>query len=83
MTLEEIEGHALLVEERVNDIFGGDATIGEVVNLMVEMGWKPPDAINPTTLVERLNAICREYEEGGFADPGRTIDAMRDALGRR
>lgn len=33
--------------------------------------------------IERLNAICREYEEGGFNGPGRAIDDIRDVLGRR
>lgn len=34
--------HARLVERRVNEVLGGDATIRELVVLMVEMGWTPP-----------------------------------------
>lgn len=29
------------------------------------------------------HAACKAYEDGGYADPGRAIDAVRDALGRR
>jgi hypothetical protein len=30
------------VEESVNMYMGGDATVGELVSLMVVMGWQPP-----------------------------------------
>lgn len=42
-----------------------------------EVGYQAAD------LIVRLHAICREYEAGGFGDPGRAIDAVRDALGMR
>ncbi len=35
------------------------------------------------TTIDRVNVICHDYEQGGYADPGRTIDAIRDALNRR
>jgi hypothetical protein len=31
-----------VVEESVNMHMGGDATVGELVSLMIVMGWKPP-----------------------------------------
>lgn len=34
--------HVALVERRVNERFGGDATIRELLSLMIEMGWQPP-----------------------------------------
>lgn len=34
--------HVKRVERRVNECLGGDATIGELVNIMIEMGWQPP-----------------------------------------
>lgn len=37
-----IQFHVKLVERRVNETLGGDATISELVNLMIEMGWQPP-----------------------------------------
>jgi hypothetical protein len=33
--------------------------------------------------LDRANAVLQEYEDSGFTDPGRHIDAVRDALGRR
>lgn len=35
------------------------------------------------SIVDRANVVLREYEDSGFSDPGRHIDAVRDALGRR
>lgn len=34
-------------------------------------------------VVDRVNAICAEYEAGGLCDPGRFIDEIRAALDRR
>ncbi len=42
-----------------------------------------PVCYDSVSVIDRLNAICQEYETGGFNDPGRAIDAVRDALGRR
>lgn len=33
--------------------------------------------------IERVRAACAAYEAQGFADPGRHMDDIRDALGRR
>ena len=41
-TSQTTDFHARLVERRVNEILGGDATIREIVLLMAEMGWAPP-----------------------------------------
>jgi hypothetical protein len=34
--------HIKLIERRVNERLGGDATIGQIVELMIDMGWQPP-----------------------------------------
>lgn len=43
-----------VIEYEVNRRYGGDATVGEIVALMVELGWREPEvpqkaygAINP------------------------------------
>lgn len=31
-----------VIEYEVNRQLGGDATVGEIVDLMMRMGWRPP-----------------------------------------
>lgn len=33
--------------------------------------------------VAAVDLVCAEHEGEGFCDPGRAMDAVRDALGRR
>lgn len=34
--------HVKRIERRVNECLSGEATVGELVNIMIEMGWQPP-----------------------------------------
>lgn len=54
--IETAEFHARLVERRVNELLGGDATIRELVALMVEMGWQPPERPQEVNAANVLNA---------------------------
>ena len=54
---------------------------GEMPRYLRKLGYDFCD--QAADLIERLHSICREYEAGGFGDPGRAIDAVRDVLGRR
>lgn len=42
-TIEAAEFHVLRVEREVNSQLGGDATITDLVRLMIDMGWTPPN----------------------------------------
>jgi hypothetical protein len=35
------------IEYEVNEKLGGDATVGEIVQIMEKLGWKPPSRVFP------------------------------------
>jgi hypothetical protein len=58
------------VEESVNMHMGGDATVGELVSLMIVMGWKPPGdqavaGAEPVTVQEAARVLLKwEAQQG-------------------
>lgn len=52
-------------------------------NCPIPAGGARPPASPEARQIAALNAICAMYEDGGYGDPGRAIDAVRDVLGRR